>query len=54
MKDDLVGDLTKYQGVLGGLCDVSVHAGREPWCSRGLRPPPRCRSASRALVVTFF
>ena len=44
-----MGSLAKYQGDLGGLHDVSVHVGREPWVST---PPPMWRSAGRALVAT--
>ena len=39
MKKDLVDELKKYRGGLGGLCD-SVHVGCEPLVNRGLRPPP--------------
>ena len=53
MEDDLAGDLEKDQGSLGGLCNVLVYVGREPWGSRGLRSPSRGRSVSTALVVTF-
>ena len=51
MKDDLTGDLEKDRGGLGGLHDVLAHVRREPWGSRGPRPPPGWRSTERALVV---
>ena len=52
-KYDLVGNLIKDRGGLDGLCNVSVHFGRDHWGSRGAWPPPRRRSASSALVATF-
>ena len=54
MKDDLAGDLAKDRGGLGGFRYVSAHVGREPWGSRGPRPPPGWRSAERALVATVI
>ena len=51
VKDDIVGDLAKDWGGLGGLHNVSVHVGYENWVIRGLRPPPRWRSVSRDLVA---
>ena len=53
MKDNLAGDLAKDQGGLGGLRDVSVHFGREPWGNRGTRPPPVWRSAEREIFATI-
>ena len=53
MKDNLGGGLAKDRAGLGGLCDVSVHVGCEPWGIRAPRPPPMWRRAGRALVVAM-
>ena len=50
----MLGDLEIDWGGLGGLCDVSVQIGCEPWCSNGLSPTPRWKSVSRDLVTTLF
>ena len=52
VKYDLVGNLSKDQGGLGGLRDVSVHIGHEHWGSRGPQTPPSWRSDTRGLVKT--
>ena len=51
MKDDLVGHLSEDRGGLGSLRDVLVHFGNETWGIRVPWPPPRWRSASKALLT---
>ena len=53
MKYDLEYGLETDRGGLGGLHDVSVHVGINPWGRRGPRTPPRCRSVGRDLVASI-
>ena len=50
MKDDLAKD----QGGFGGLHNVLVHVGRDPWGSRAPLTSTRLRSASKDLVATVI